>query len=289
MANSILGDKLAAALENKKNDVNSFIWKGPKKYINGERVQEEFKLMDATEEQLKKCYAHCKSMLYSKDRNDPGRYELIKIIREQQFCCAAELYMRYLKKKGTVILEFRKALTDYLDTAEVKEKIPRSAYRITPISTVIEIPDEFKAIPIQLILNACLGALGEFKRKHITNNFLVKLGLWFTKEEIKDYLSQKDSDGNIIDKLEQVKSNLNLRPNIILHTDYNGGLSYLEFRSIYMLHQERYEYIGDLALNTLKNKVLPRLEDEARKQAELWEQKISEIKKVCEVRQISYE
>ena len=46
---SDLGDKLAAALEQRKNDINSFIWKGPKRYVNGKRVQEEFKLIDATE------------------------------------------------------------------------------------------------------------------------------------------------------------------------------------------------------------------------------------------------
>ena len=32
---SDLGDKLAAALEQRKNDINSFIWKGPKRYVNG--------------------------------------------------------------------------------------------------------------------------------------------------------------------------------------------------------------------------------------------------------------
>ena len=53
---SDLGDKLAAALEQRKNDINSFIWKGPKRYVNGKRVQDEFKLIDATEEQLRHCY-----------------------------------------------------------------------------------------------------------------------------------------------------------------------------------------------------------------------------------------
>jgi hypothetical protein len=280
--NTVLGDKLSAALESKKNDINNFMWKGPRKFVNGKRVQEEFKLMDATEEQLKKCYAHCKSMLYSKDKEDPGRYELINILRDQQLRCTAELYIRYLRKNGTTPLEFRKTLVDYLNSDQVKDIVPRSMYRDVPLSKIIEMPEEFSAISIELVLNACLSALGVFQRKHITNNFLTKLGLWFTKDEIKEYLSQKDADGNPIDRLEQVKSNLNLRPDVKLHTDYNGGLSYLEFRAVHMLKNDRYENLSEMALRTLSNKVLFRLEDEARNQAQLWEQKMEEIEKVAE-------
>ena len=32
---TILGEKLQAALDNKSNDVNNFVWKGPK--VNGEQ------------------------------------------------------------------------------------------------------------------------------------------------------------------------------------------------------------------------------------------------------------
>ena len=155
---SDLGDKLAAALEQRKNDINSFIWKGPKRYVNGKRVQEEFKLIDATEEQLRHCYKHCKSMLYSKDKEDPGRYVLIDIIRDQQMRCTAELYMRHLRKNGTIPIEFRKALIDYLNQEDVKTKIPRSLYKSVPVCTLVELPDEFKAISIDMVLDACLSS-----------------------------------------------------------------------------------------------------------------------------------
>ena len=71
------------------------------------------------------------------------------------------------------------------------------------------------------------------------------------------------------------------------HTDYNGGLSYLEFRSVHNLKNDRYENMSEIALRTLNNKVLPRLEDEARNQAELWKGKMEEIEKVCELREIT--
>ena len=43
----VLADKLSKALD-EKNNVNSYIWKGPKKNVNGQTVQEEVKLVDAT-------------------------------------------------------------------------------------------------------------------------------------------------------------------------------------------------------------------------------------------------
>lgn len=283
---SDFADKLSAALEEKRNDVNSFIWKGPKKTVNGKRTQEEFKLMDATPEQLKKCLDHCTSMLINTSKEDPGRYTLINEIRDQEDRCSAELYMRYLRKHGIMPVDFRKTLVDYLSKEEVKEQIPRSAYKTTPISTIIEIPDEFRLLSIDIILDACLTSLGVLQRRHITHNFLVKLGLWFTNAEVKEYLSRKDENGKMIDRLEQVKYNLNIRPEVKLHTNYNGGLSYLEFRAMHNLKNERYENMSEMTLLTLKNKVLPRLEDEARNQASFWEQKIKEIKMVCEARGI---
>ena len=283
----ILGDKLKEAIELNKNDVNSYVWKGPKQYVNGKRTQVEYKLMDASAEQLQSWYDHCKSMLYSKDKEDPGRYELMNIIRDQQLRCAAELYMRYLRKNGMMPLEFRKDFVDYLDQDAVKAVVPRSAYRTTSVGTVIQVPDEYSHVSVDMVLSACLSALGVFQRKHITNNFLTKLGLWFTKDEIKEYLSHVDKNGEPIDRLEQVKQNLGLRPDTRLHTDYNGGLSYLEFRSVHNLKNDRYENMSEIALRTLNNKVLPRLEDEARNQAELWKGKMEEIEKVCELREIT--
>lgn len=281
---SDFADTLAKAIEDKKNDVTSFTWKGPKQWINGKRTQIEKRLVDATEDELKQYLEHCESMLHSTDKEDPGRVELIKIIRDQQDRCTAELYMRHIRKNGVMPIEFRKILVDYLNDPEIIEKIPRSAYSTTAISAIVKTPDEFKHVSISLVLDACLCALGVFQRKHITNNFLTKLGLWFTKSEIKEYLSKKNDKGELIDRLTQVRENLNLRPETKLHTDYNGGLSYLEFRAMHNLKTDRYENMNEIALNTLKNKVLPRLEDEARNQAHFWEQKIKEIKKVAELK-----
>ena len=57
-------EKLASAIDRKNNDINSFIWKGRKQEVNGALVQEEKRLVDCTEEELRNFYAHCDSMLY---------------------------------------------------------------------------------------------------------------------------------------------------------------------------------------------------------------------------------
>lgn len=63
-------EKLAAAM----NNINSFVWKGRKQEVNGELVQEEKRLVDCTEEELRSFYAHCESMLHNTSKEYPGRY-----------------------------------------------------------------------------------------------------------------------------------------------------------------------------------------------------------------------
>ena len=66
---TVLGDKLQAALSEKTNDINSYVWKGPK--VHGE--QQEIRLVDATYDELRKWYNHCQQMLYNDDTKNPGR------------------------------------------------------------------------------------------------------------------------------------------------------------------------------------------------------------------------
>ena len=53
----MLGEKLKEALSKKENDINTFVWKGDKKRdANGNVVQEEYKMVDCTVEQLNHFY-----------------------------------------------------------------------------------------------------------------------------------------------------------------------------------------------------------------------------------------
>lgn len=57
---TVLEDKLNVAKENRSNDVRTFVWKGAKEEINGNKVQKEIRLVDATPEQLQSFYNHCR-------------------------------------------------------------------------------------------------------------------------------------------------------------------------------------------------------------------------------------
>lgn len=74
-------EKLASAIDRKNNDINSFIWKGRKQEVNGVLVQEEKRLVDCTEEELRGFYAHCDSMLYNTNKDYPGRYVLLTLLK----------------------------------------------------------------------------------------------------------------------------------------------------------------------------------------------------------------
>lgn len=88
---TMLREKLMEAIEAKNNDTKSFVWKLARK---SDGTQEEVKLIEATPEQLNTFYSHCKSMLYSEDKLNPGRYVLLKIIEDQRKKCNVELFLR---------------------------------------------------------------------------------------------------------------------------------------------------------------------------------------------------
>ena len=87
---TVIGDKLKEAIETKNNDIKSFVWKLARK---ADGTQEEIHLVDATPEQLQIFYKHCKSMLYSTDNINPGRYTLLNIIKDQRRKCNAEIFL----------------------------------------------------------------------------------------------------------------------------------------------------------------------------------------------------
>ena len=83
--------------EDFKNDINSFIWKGEKREVDGKFVQDEKRLVDCTLEELQRNYDYCKQMLYNENKQKPGRYVLISIIDDQIQRCNCELFLRWLK------------------------------------------------------------------------------------------------------------------------------------------------------------------------------------------------
>ncbi len=277
---TVLGDKLKVALDDKANDVNNYVWKGPK--VNG--VQEEIKLVDADYDQLRHFYVHCEQMLYNSDIKNPGRIVLIDIVSDQIQRCRAELLVRWLRAEKQYTNT--RCLEDLRNTIKNnKEILTNEAIKVYPIGNILNgIPVEFNDVPVSLVMDACLDSLGILNNEHLTLNFIVKMGLWFTQQEMQKDLYRKDPEtGKAINRLAVVSKELRLNPSISLKI-CDTGLSYAEFRSMCRLRRDKYANLTSDQLRLLSDKVLYRFQDQCEAQAKQWMNKMEEIKKVAELK-----
>jgi hypothetical protein len=299
---NILKERLMEAIETKnatnntmEDDITTYVWKGPKEMLNGQKFQDKIKLIDAADEQLIAFYDHCKSMLYSKDVLNPGRYVLIEKIQEDREKCNAELYIRYLegiyKPEDNRSKKLRRFYLDdlnkYLSTHA--DQIPPERYKDVYISDIMDdVPMEFSRLTVDLVRNAAKSDLGTINRKPITLNFLVKLGVWFDQDEIKDLNEIDENTGKRRDRIDVVKERLGLKPTVRLKSN-DRGLSYRELRSMVKLKNAKFENMTTEQLYVYREKVSYRLEDSCLAQAKMWEEKMAEIEKVAKSRGWSFE
>lgn len=290
---SDFGDKLALALKQKeeeklkvKNDMNNWVWKGPKKEVAGIRCQTTTKLVDATPEQLKDWYNHCLSMLFNDSRNNPGRYNLKKIVQDQIESCNAELCLRWCENKYKlnpddkdmeVYSRFKldQDLYNLLTKPEYKDKLPRDKWKEIPLKSCLSnFPSEFEDISVKKIMGGCEGLLGNFSRKHITLTFLLKIGIELNSTEMKKF--------NVPNKkvLDVVKEKLKLPTYYKLHKS-DKGLTLKELESLIHLREVKYSTMSNDLLLLLKNKILPRLIREIDFQISQWEDMIKKLEHVA--------
>lgn len=273
---TVLGDELAKKLAEKANDINTFVWKGPK--VNG--IQGEIRLIDADYKQLNKFYKHSMEMLYNKDFKNPGRQTLLDIVQDQILRCRAELLIRWLRS------EKQYTTSNCLEDLKVvisNSKLTQEDIKTTYIEQVMNgLPLEFKRIPINIVMDACLDRLGILDSSHITLNFITKMGLWFTPQELQKDLYRKDPvTGKAMNRLNIVREEQKIHPNIKLHVD-TTGLSYAEFKSMCKLKKDKYTNLTSDQLRLLSNKILYRFQNQCELQSLQWKNKIDEILKVAE-------
>ena len=283
---TIIRERLEEAMASKKIDVKNFIWKGEKKEINGVMTQEEIRLIDADEKQLNKFYNHCMSMLYNQDKQNPGRYLLLDIIKDQIARCNCELFLRWLEQeKGKPRFTFLSDVRTILDNN--KDSIPDT--KSVPISAIVGgCPDEFKEIPISLVIDGCIDRLGYFNKQHITLSFILKQGLWFTQQELKD-LTEKNEDGTTKDRVEVVKERLGLiKPGINPYITPKG-LNFAQLKAMISLRSKKYSELTTDQLKTLRNIILFALSDEVRFHINQWEARISQLQEVAKLKDITLE
>lgn len=287
---TIMKERLMEAIEAKNNDVKSFVWKLARK---NDGTQEEIRLIDATPEQLNTFYNHCKSMLYSNDKLNPGRYTLLKIIEEQRRKCNIEIYLRKLES-GSICAD-RRPYPRHLYLQDIRAQInsnrqeyPSNELRNISIAKITGgISREFERISIEETLDGCLDQLGYFDNKHITFSFILNMGVYLTPEEMKEF-DEKDKDGNTKKKPEVIKERLGLKPNVQLVIKPTG-LNYTELRAMINLKPKKYSELTTDQLTTLRNKVLFKLENEVMFHIEQWEERIRQLKLVAESKGITLE
>lgn len=276
------------ASEVAKKDISSYVWKGPKEELNGQKFQDEIKLVDASDSQLMEFYAHCKSMLYSRDSENPGRYLLIEEIRESRQKCDAELMIRYLEgsyKPSTTRSRYpRQMFCDDFRTFIQRntDTFPSNRWKEFYVTEFLDgLPEDFWRVTIDMAWRASNDKLGHINKKPITLNFLTKLGIWLEPDEIKDLTEKDPETGKRRDYLEVIKERLFLKPTTRLKVNSEGGLSYKEFRAMVKLHNEKYISMSTDKLVTLREKILYRLEDVCTSHIVFWENKIKELEEVA--------
>lgn len=278
---TLMGSKLSEALESKKNDITSLIWKGRKVEVNGQFVQDEKRLVDCSEEELLSFYNHCNSMLYNKSEKDPGRYVLLGIIKDQRNRCNAELFLRWLEDRDGINLprfSFREALVGFFDQNKGNPDINPDTFPINGVINSDQCPAEFANIPCTPILEGCMDRLGRFNKQHLTLSFILKQGLWFTPQEAKDF-NEKDENGNLRDRIEIVRERLKLPATVQVRTNPKG-LSYAQLHAMIHLKSKKYSDLTTDQLKTLRDRILFALEDDVRKHIDQWEQRKDDIVKV---------
>jgi histidyl-tRNA synthetase len=284
--NNVLGTALQKALDSKKmNDYSSFVWKGEKRKEGTKFVQDPIKMIDMTDDQLKKCYKHCEKMLYNEDPKHLGRYNVLEEITDQSNKCNIELLLRYYEnkylsnenrqeiKRKTLWFSLRQLLAN---NQEIKDW---SQVPVTQISS--DLPSEFIDINISDLMDGCLDYLGAFDKKHLTMTFITKMGLWFSRAEENELKGVSNAD-----RLKQAKEKLHLPKELVLRFS-DKGLSYHEMRAMLILDKkQKYSDMTNEQLVTLRNKVLPRLQRQIDGHIFSWERLQKQISLVAKSKNI---
>lgn len=319
---TVFGDKLNQAIQaSKGKEMESYVWKGSRSIVSGERVQSSIKMIDMTEAELQAAYKHCNSMLYNDDYNNPGRYVLYEQLKDQMMRCNAELFLIWLRypeegstRQGILRTSFLEMMNTQLhnQAEEIAEQNKESGNGETNINIITEslykeytLNDllnsnessfvNFANIPLYIIREACLSALGKCIRKHITLTFITELGLWFTRAELME-LNKKDENGKLIDRIKQAADILKIKlkdpdnpydkKGLVLKIDDRRGLSLAEFEAMLTFRKDRYDKryndLTKLQLTTLRDKVLFHLANKVKWQATEWEKRIEQIKLVAQ-------
>lgn len=267
-----------------------YIWRKQKEIVGDLKVQESIKMIDMSEEELKKAYNHCKLMLFNSEKTSLGRYLVLEEIDKQINNCNAELAVRWfldtLKRENGSPYYTRFSLTCEIENFINRGDIKRTNLNELTLSTIYKgVPTNFEKINLDIFLKACRNLLGVFNRSHLTNQFILGLGVWFNQSDISDFQSRGLESLN--DRLNDLKSRLHLKANTIIPVKATG-LCIEQFSAIMQIRANiKYSDLSNLQLEVLRDSVLFTLADTVRKHIKQWETLICQIEEVCKTKNIT--
>ena len=271
----MLNETLTEAIEKKESDFKSFIWKGNKTLDkNGKYQQSEKKMLDMSENELKSCYNHCKTMLFNRDSQNPGRYLVLEIISDQKDRCGAELFLRFLEQnknmsRFSLLGTINEVLNKNKEVFKLKKPILEDIFS--------SIPEEYEKLPLSLIVDGCLDKLGAFNKKHITRTFVLKHGIWLTPSEVKDLT---ESETETTDRLSLIRERLSLKDVENLYIN-SKGINFTQMRAMLNLKpNKKYMDLTTVQLETLRYKMLFNLEETVKSHINSWEKRMEEIEQI---------
>lgn len=231
-----------------------------------------------SERELQNAYDHCKTMLFNKDTENPGRYVVLESIAEQKDKIGAELFLRYVEQHHHLT---RFTLLTSINEFLKNNKEVLKSYKLTVIDAIPSAPDEFAKVPINMVIDGCLDRLGTFNKKHITRTFILKQGIWLTPAESKE-LIEYNPDGSTKERLEVVRERLNIKEVEKLFIN-SKGLNYTQIRAMLNIKPNRkYLDLTTTQLETLRYRLLFNLEESVKSHIASWERRMEEIEMVAE-------
>jgi hypothetical protein len=275
---TLIEEKMKEAIGKKQVDINTFIWKGNKVLDEqGKYKQTEKKLTAMIEYELNECYDHCKTMLFNKDIQNPGRYVVLETIADQKDKCGAELFLRYVDQKNNLS---RFTLLGSINEFLKNNKEAFKNYKPVVGDVFSGVPNEFTKIPLSMIIDGCLDRLGTFNKKHITRTFILKQGIWLTPSESKE-LAESEA-GETRDRLEVIRERLNIKDIEKLYIN-SKGLNYTQMRAMLNIKpNKKYMDLTTHQLETLRYRILFSLEETVKDHISAWEKRMEEIESVAE-------
>ena len=275
---TLIEEKMKEAIGKKQVDINTYIWKGNKVLDEqGKYKQTEKKLTAMIEYELNECYDHCKTMLFNKEIQNPGRYVVLETIAEQKDRCGAELFLRYVDQKNNLS---RFTLLGSINEFLKNNKEAFKNYKPVVGDVFSGVPNEFTKIPLSLIIDGCLDRLGTFNKKHITRTFILKQGIWLTPTEAKELAESEN--GDVRDRLEVIRERLNIKEIEKLYIN-SKGLNYTQMRAMLNIKpNKKYMDLTTHQLETLRYRILFNLEETVKDHISAWEKRMEEIEQVAE-------